>query len=62
MRGGAFLPNIDVEKDGGGLNSTGYVYIGTNPDSQDTFDVDDRDGQRDYTEVKLFRDDIEDLL
>ena len=62
LRGGAFLPNIDVEKDGGGLNSTGYVYIGTNPDSQDTFDVDDESGQRQFTTVKLIRDDIEDLL
>ena len=46
----------------GGLQSDGYVFIGEDPESQDAFDVDDRDGQRDYTEVKLFRDDIEDLL
>ena len=61
LRGGAFLPDIDVEKNTG-LNSTGYVYIGEDPNSQDGFDVEDIDGQRDNTTVKLIRDDIERLL
>ena len=64
---GATLRGLNMSKDGrrgimGGLQSDGYVFIGEDPESQDAFDVDDRDGQRDYTEVKLFRADIEDLL
>ena len=42
--------------------SDGYVYIGEDPDSQESFDVEDAAGQREFTEVKLFREDIEDLL
>ena len=64
---GATLRGLNMSKDGrqgimGGLQSDGYVFIGEDPESQESFDVDDRDGQRDYTEVKLFRDDIEDIL
>ena len=66
-RQGALLPSIDISKDGrrgieGGLRSDGYVYIGEDPDSQESFDVEDAAGQREFTEVKLFREDIEDLL
>ena len=66
-RQGALLPSIDISKDGrrgieGGLISDGYVYIGEDPDSQESFDVEDAAGQREFTEVKLFREDIEDLL
>ena len=63
---------IKISKDGtrntktgtntGGLNSDGYVYIGRDPESQVFFDVEDEDGQRDFTTVKLFREDIEGLL
>tara|TARA_B100001094_G_scaffold177406_1_gene171353 strand:+ start:301 stop:798 length:498 start_codon:yes stop_codon:yes gene_type:complete len=53
---------IDINKDFGGLRSTGYVHIGQDPDSQDSFNVEDEEGQRDFTTVKLIRDDIEDLL
>ena len=53
---------IDINKDFGGLQSTGYVHIGQDPDSQDSFNVEDEEGQRDFTTVKLIRDDIEDLL
>ena len=53
---------MDLGKDSGGLESTGYVFIGEDPDSQDSFDVDDEDGQKEFTTVKLIRDDIEDLL
>ena len=62
---GVLNKTVDVEKDGGKtgiLNSTGYVHIGGDPDSQNAFDVDDEDGQRQFTTVKLFREDIEDLL
>ena len=59
---GVLTKAIDVGKDVGGLESTGYVYIGEDPDSQDGFDVADEDGQRRFTEVKLIREDIEDLL
>jgi hypothetical protein len=59
---GVLTKTIDVAKDLGGLESTGYVFIGSDPDSQNEFDVDDEDGQRVFTTVKLFRDDIEDLL
>jgi len=66
-REGALLPGIDISKDNrsgnsGGLISDGYVYIGEDPESQESFDVEDEDGQREFTEVKLFREDIEDLL
>jgi hypothetical protein len=72
--GGATLAKLDLAKDsnvvsrdfninaGGGLVSTGYVYIGEDPDSQSSFDVDEEDGQREFTTVKLFREDIEELL
>tara|TARA_R100001463_G_scaffold51086_1_gene101621 strand:+ start:1058 stop:1600 length:543 start_codon:yes stop_codon:yes gene_type:complete len=62
LKGGAILPAMDINKDGGGLDSTGYVFIGSEPDSQDDFDVEDESGQREFTTVKLIRDDIEDLL
>ena len=53
---------IDISKDTGNLESTGYVFIGEDPDSQDDFDVEDENGQREFTTVKLFRDDIEEFL
>ena len=62
---GVLTKNIDVGISGGKtgvLQSTGYTYIGGDPFSQDNFDVEDENGQRIFTEVKLFRDDIEDLL
>ena len=59
---GVLTKTIDVGKDVGGLESTGYVYIGGDPDSQDAFDVSDLDGIRTFTSVELFREDIEDLL
>ena len=62
LEGGAKLAGMDLGKDAGGLESTGYVFIGEDPDSQDSFDVDDEDGQKEFTTVKLIRDDIEDLL
>ena len=52
-------PNVSTT---GGLESTGYVYIGEDPEEQSQFDVTDEDGQKEFTTVKLFRDDIEDLL
>ena len=62
LEGGSTLPGIDIKKDDGGLESTGYVYIGEDPDSQGGFDVDDVGGQREFTTVKLIREDIEDLI
>jgi len=62
LEGGSVLPPLDISKDDGGLDSTGYVFIGNPPDSQDDFDIEDEDGQREFTTVKLFRDDIEDIL
>jgi hypothetical protein len=53
---------IDIGKGASGLESTGYVYIGDDPDSQKKFDVEDVDGQRRFTTVKLFREDIKDLV
>ena len=55
-------PGLNLGKDSGGLESTGYVYIGDDPESQESFNVDDEDGQRNFTTVKLFREYIEDLL
>tara|TARA_Y100000361_G_scaffold149476_1_gene163781 strand:+ start:32 stop:631 length:600 start_codon:yes stop_codon:yes gene_type:complete len=76
LKGGSTLPGLnlnkgggkgfggfsDLEGDGGILECTGYVYIGEDPDSQDGFDVEDENGQREFTTVKLFREDIEKLL
>ena len=62
LEGGATLPGLNLGKDTGGLESTGYVYIGEDPDSQSSFDVDGEDGQKEFTTVKLLREDIEDLL
>jgi hypothetical protein len=62
LEGGAILPGLDLGKDDGGLQATGYVFIGEDPESQGGFDVEDEDGQKEFTTVKLIRDDIEDLL
>jgi len=61
-QGGATLPGLDLGKDSGGLESTGYVHIGGDPDSQDAFDVEDEDGQREFTKVVAIQEDIDDLL
>tara|TARA_Y100000593_G_C4243670_1_gene303532 strand:+ start:303 stop:860 length:558 start_codon:yes stop_codon:yes gene_type:complete len=57
LEGGSTLPGPDIDKDAGGLESTGYVYIGEDPDSQGSFNVDDEDGQREFTTVILNEDD-----
>ena len=62
VKGGATLPGLDLGKDNNALDSAGYVFIGEDPDSQDGFDVSDEDGQREFTTVKLIREDIEELL
>tara|TARA_R100001460_G_scaffold92426_2_gene134327 strand:+ start:120 stop:671 length:552 start_codon:yes stop_codon:yes gene_type:complete len=59
---GAVAKQLDVAKDGGGLESTGYVFIGDPPDSQSDFNVEDEDGQKTFTTVKFFRDDNESLI
>ena len=59
---GVLTKTIDITKDFGNLESTGYVFIGEDPDSQQDFDVEDESGQREFTTVKLFRDDIEEFL
>jgi len=62
---GVITKDIDVDKLGGNtgfLQSTGYTFIGGDPDSQFGFDVDGEDGQREFTTVKLIREDIGDLL
>ena len=61
LEGGAKLAGLDLGKDSGGLESTGYVFIGVDPDSQEQFSVEDEDGQREYTTVKLFAEDIEEF-
>ena len=63
--GGILTKPINVSKAGGGtglLQSTGYVYIGEDPDSQEEFNVSNKNGQIQHTSVELFREDIEDLL
>ena len=62
LEAGGTLPGLDLGKDDGGLEATGYVYIGDDPVSQDGFDVEDIEGQKEFTTVKLLRDDIEDLI
>ena len=60
------VPAINQSKDGdeedGGLECTGYAFIGDDPISQEEFDVEDEIGQRDNTSVKFIRDDIENIL
>jgi hypothetical protein len=62
LEGGAKLVGLDLGKDDGGLEAVGYVHIGEDPDSVDGFDVEDESGQREFTSVQVFREDIEDLL
>ena len=62
LEGGATLTGLDLGVNDGGLESTGFVFIGEPPNSEDDFNVEDEDGQREYTTVKLIRDDIEDIL
>ena len=44
------------------MESTGYVFIGEPPDSQEDFDVESENGQKTFTTVKFFRDDNESLI
>tara|TARA_R100000005_G_C4948483_1_gene170032 strand:+ start:33 stop:515 length:483 start_codon:yes stop_codon:yes gene_type:complete len=55
---------INIGISGGGLESSGYAYIGRDPNSQEGFgSIISPDGSElPQTEVKLFREDIEDLL
>ena len=62
LEAGAKLPGLNLAKDSGGLESVGYVYIGDEPDSIDSFDVEDEDGQREFTTVKLSVDDASELI
>jgi len=62
LQNGVLTHAFDIDKEFGNLQSTGYVYIGEDPDSQEEFDVEDEFGQREFTTVKLFRDDIEEFL
>ena len=66
LEAGANLPGMDFTKgdsgNQGGLQSTGYAFIGEDPDSQQEFDVTNSDGQRVHTTVKLLPEDIERLL
>jgi|TARA_B100000287_G_C20350283_1_gene669498 hypothetical protein len=62
LEGGATVPGLDMKKDDGALQATGYVYIGEDPDSQGGFDVSDESGQKEFTTVEFFRDDNEELL
>ena len=62
LEGGATLPGLDIGKDDGGLQATGYVYIGEDPESQGGFDVEDETGQKEFTTVEFFKDDNQELL
>ena len=57
LEGGTTLPGINLDKTSG-LKSEGYVYVGTDPESKRSFDVSDEGGQKAFTKVKLFNDDI----
>tara|TARA_Y100000004_G_scaffold186765_1_gene238675 strand:- start:533 stop:1081 length:549 start_codon:yes stop_codon:yes gene_type:complete len=61
LEGGAKVP-FQIGKALGGLQSKAYANIGEDPDSVENFNVDDEDGQKEFTTVKLLRQDIEDLL
>jgi hypothetical protein len=66
LEAGANLPGLDITKGDsgaqGGLQSTGYAFIGEDPDSQKEFDVTNEEGQRVHTTVKLLPEDIERIL
>tara|TARA_R100000005_G_C4990555_1_gene197993 strand:+ start:135 stop:698 length:564 start_codon:yes stop_codon:yes gene_type:complete len=62
LEGGSTLPGMDLSKDDGALDGTGYCVIGEDPESQGSFDVEDIDGQRTFTEVRLDPEDMEDLV
>ena len=62
LEGGAKLVGLELGKDDGGLECVGYVYIGGDPDSVDDFNVEDEDGQRKYTTIKLIEEDGRSLL
>ena len=62
LEGGSILRRVDLHKDVNGLEADGYVYIGEDPEIQDRFDVEDRFGQRIFTTVKLFPEDIVRLI
>ena len=62
LKGGAKTVGLDLNKDSGGLQSTGYAFIGEDPDSLEQFDIDDEDGQNENTTVHLSVEDVEDLL
>ena len=60
--GALLTKDIDVSKIAGPtgiLQSTGYAFIGGDPDSQEGFNVSNEDGQKNHTEVRFFRDDNE---
>ena len=59
---GAKLTGFDLGKDDGGLEAHGYVFIGEDPDTQESFDVEDEDGQREFTTVKLLPEDADELM
>tara|TARA_R100000231_G_scaffold86040_1_gene65276 strand:+ start:385 stop:918 length:534 start_codon:yes stop_codon:yes gene_type:complete len=52
--------NVDTNS---GLQSTGYAFIGSDPFSQENFirDINEEQGQRRFTEVKILPEDIEGL-
>ena len=57
LEGGSTLPGPDINKDDGGLEANGFVFIGEDPETQNSFDVSDEDGQREFTTVILNEDD-----
>ena len=62
LEGGADMVGLDLSKQEGGLQSTGYAFIGEDPDSQGGFNVDDEDGQRDFTTIKLLDEDARKII
>ena len=62
LEGAGEVPAINITKESGGLEATGYVYIGEDPESQDEFNNEDEAGQRQFTTVKIIKEDIEELL
>jgi len=61
LEGGAKLAGLELGKDDGALECVGYVYIGDEPDSVDSIDVSDEQGQTANTTVKLILDNNQDL-
>ena len=53
---------ININKTNGGLQSSGYAFVGNDPESKDSFNVENKFNQKLFTKVKLLPDEMGKLL